>query len=209
MRYSLFPTPPRSRLAEARAAEAERIWRAEADRLRAADEALEEARREAAEQAAERAALEGTPTAGALAKARAAEAAAQEAKRAAEQARARATEREETERAKAAAAEAKLADIEGKLADIRLADPDLPSPLLVCRERVDLDPSTEVVKEQAKFTSTLDIPDGSRLAFVVDADVTYGLSRVYEARTAELNFDVGIFRDRDEAIKWLRQESDS
>ena len=90
-----------------------------------------------------------------------------------------------------------------------LADPDLPSPLLVCRESVDLDSPAEVVKEQAKFTSTLDIPDGSRLALVVDADVAYGLSRVYEARTAELDFDIGIFRDRDEAIKWLRQESDS
>ncbi|TDJ34423.1 MAG: hypothetical protein E2O61_10675 [Gammaproteobacteria bacterium] len=91
-----------------------------------------------------------------------------------------------------------------------LADPDLPSPLLVCRESVDLDSLTaEVIKDSAKFASTLDIPDGSRLAIVVDADVTYGLSRVYEARTAELDFDIGIFRDCDEAIKWLRQESDS
>ncbi len=91
-----------------------------------------------------------------------------------------------------------------------LADPNLPSPLLVCREGVDLVFLTaEVVKEQAKFTSTLDIPDGSRLALLVDADLVYGLSRVYEARTAELDFDIGIFRDRDEAIKWLRQESHS
>ncbi len=91
-----------------------------------------------------------------------------------------------------------------------LADPDLPSPLLVCRESVDLDSLTaEVVKEQAKFTSTLDIPDGSRLALVVDEDVAYGLSRVYEARTAELDFDIEIFRYRDDAIRWLRQESDS
>lgn len=90
-----------------------------------------------------------------------------------------------------------------------LADPDLPSPLLVCREGV-LDPLTaKVVKDSAKFASTLGIPDGSRLAIVVDSDVAYGLSRVYEARTAELDFDIGIFRDRDEAIKWLRQESDS
>ncbi len=56
----------------------------------------------------------------------------------------------------------------------------------------------------------MDVPDGTRLAIVVDADVTYGLSRVYEARTAELDFDIGIFRDRgDEAIKWLRQKPDS
>ncbi len=90
-----------------------------------------------------------------------------------------------------------------------LADPDLPSPLLVCREEVDLDYLTaEVVKGSAKFASTLNIPDGSRLALVVDSDVAYGMSRVYEARTAELGFDIGIFRDRDEAIKWLRQESD-
>ena len=91
-----------------------------------------------------------------------------------------------------------------------LADPDLPSPLLVCRESVDLDSLTaEMVKDSAKFTSTLDIPDGSRLAIVVDSDVAYGMSRVYEAWTAELNVDIRIFRDRDEAIKWLRQESDS
>ena len=91
-----------------------------------------------------------------------------------------------------------------------LADPDLPSPLLVCREGADSDSLTaEAVKDSAKFASTLDIPDGSRLALVVDADVAYGLSRVYEAWTAELNVDIGIFRDRDEAIKWLRQESDS
>ncbi len=91
-----------------------------------------------------------------------------------------------------------------------LADPDLPSPLLVCREGADSDSLTaEAVKDSAKFASTLDIPDGSRLALVVDADVAYGLSRVYEAWTAELNVDIGIFHDRDEAIKWLRQESDS
>ncbi len=90
-----------------------------------------------------------------------------------------------------------------------LADPDLPSPLLVCREEVDLDYLTaEVVKGSAKFASTLNIPDGSRLALVVDSDVAYGMSRVYEAWTAELNVEIGIFRDRDEAIKWLRQESD-
>ena len=53
-----------------------------------------------------------------------------------------------------------------------LADPDLPSPPLVCREGFDLDSLTaEVVKDTAKFTSTLDIPYGSRLAIVVDADV--------------------------------------
>ena len=91
-----------------------------------------------------------------------------------------------------------------------LSDPNLPSPLLVCRDSLGLvSPTLELTRGQVEFASTLDIPDGSRLAFVVDADVTYGLSRVYEARTAELNFDVGIFRDRDEAIKWLRQESDS
>ncbi len=91
-----------------------------------------------------------------------------------------------------------------------LGDPNLPSPLLVCREISGLVSSTpEVARSQAEFATMVDVPDGTRLALVVDADVTYGLSRVYEARTAELDFDIGIFRDRDEPIKRLRQESDS
>jgi len=54
-------------------------------------------------------------------------------------------------------------------------------------------------------SSTNSRPFGSKTALVVNNDVDYGMSRVYQALSiAEgLTWETGIFRSLDEAYKWL------
>ena len=44
--------------------------------------------------------------------------------------------------------------------------------------------------------------DGARRAFVVPQDVSYGLTRIFQALTNRRG-DVGVFRSYDEAKEWL------
>ncbi len=89
-----------------------------------------------------------------------------------------------------------------------LADPDLPTPLLICREVVDVGRTPNWSREQARVATSMDYPEGTRPAIVVGKDLHYGMARQYKSWADDPSFEVGIFRDRDEAIKWLRQESD-
>jgi len=45
-----------------------------------------------------------------------------------------------------------------------------------------------------------------RTAFVLDADVQYGLTRMYQTLVDELSIDVRLFRDFDEAVSWLKAQ---
>lgn len=45
-----------------------------------------------------------------------------------------------------------------------------------------------------------------RTAVVVDADLLYGLSRVYQALVSEFPIDIEIFRDVDRAVAWLESK---
>lgn len=44
---------------------------------------------------------------------------------------------------------------------------------------------------------------GGKLALVAGAPVTYGLSRMYEVFTESIEVEVRVFRDPDEAHRWL------
>ena len=85
-----------------------------------------------------------------------------------------------------------------------LADPNLPSPLLVCRDNRDLQNTTsETLREIAMFSNTIDVPEGSRLALLVVEQLAIGQARVYQAYTDNPKFEVSVFLKKDEAIQWL------
>ena len=44
---------------------------------------------------------------------------------------------------------------------------------------------------------------GSRRAIVVDKDVVFGLSRMYEALAHDVGTEIKVFRDMDAAHRWL------
>jgi hypothetical protein len=53
---------------------------------------------------------------------------------------------------------------------------------------------------------------GYRIAIVAPDDLTFGLSRMYEAQSAGLDREIRVFRDEKEALAWLaepRQQKDS
>lgn len=46
-----------------------------------------------------------------------------------------------------------------------------------------------------------------RSAFVVDADVQYGLTRMYQTLIDELSIEIELFRDFDEAVAWIKAKT--
>ena len=44
---------------------------------------------------------------------------------------------------------------------------------------------------------------GSRRAIVVDSDLVYGVSRIYQARADQVGSEVRVFREIDEALAWI------
>ena len=46
----------------------------------------------------------------------------------------------------------------------------------------------------------------ARMAIVAPHDLPYGLSRMYQILSDEAGAEVGVFRDRPEAERWLRDE---
>jgi hypothetical protein len=43
-------------------------------------------------------------------------------------------------------------------------------------------------------------------AHVADKDITFGLSRMWELMSAETQWDIMVFRDREKAEAWIRQK---
>ncbi len=88
-----------------------------------------------------------------------------------------------------------------------LSDPDLPSPVRVCRENDTFTvPTADEIRRIADLMESLDAPDGSRVALVAGGDLEYGVSRMYQAWADGADYRVAVFRDRDEAVAWLRGE---
>ena len=86
-----------------------------------------------------------------------------------------------------------------------LSDPDLPTPLRVCRDNRQHTPlAAEAVRDLAMFNQDLEVPDDSRLAIVVAQDVQFGVARMYQAWADQSDYAVEVFRDPDDAVAWLR-----
>jgi hypothetical protein len=49
------------------------------------------------------------------------------------------------------------------------------------------------------------VREGGRTAMVVPANIDYGIARAFQSYTADLSFETGVFRNMDEAIKWLAE----
>ena len=62
--------------------------------------------------------------------------------------------------------------------------------------------SAEELEEIASHASSADL-DPSRVAMLVSQDLSYGVSRMYEAYRKSSMTDVKVFRDEAEAIEWL------
>ncbi len=91
------------------------------------------------------------------------------------------------------------------------SDPDLPDPVRILRDsRNELDVSSSDVRQRIGFAETMPLPDQFRVAILVDREVTYGMSRMYQSlRPEELEskMEMKIFRNLDEAREWLMQPS--
>ncbi len=85
------------------------------------------------------------------------------------------------------------------------ADPDLPSPVLVCRDNRGAEASDlETVRALADLAASLDLPAGSKLAIVAASDLDFGMSRMYELLAGDAGFAISVFRQMSEALRWLR-----
>ncbi len=89
---------------------------------------------------------------------------------------------------------------------IWLADPDLPSPILICRDNRGVANATyEEMRWLAEFgMSVIDVPEGTREATVVSSASEYGMAKMYQTMVTAASFSFRIFSDPDEAIRWLR-----
>ena len=45
-----------------------------------------------------------------------------------------------------------------------------------------------------------------KTAMLVDQDLQYGMARMYESLTDDMPFEVGVFRDEQEAMAWLKED---
>ena len=68
--------------------------------------------------------------------------------------------------------------------------------------RASFDFSAEELEEIASHASTADIAP-ARVAMLVNQDLSFGVSRMYEAYRKSPITDVKVFREEDEAIDWL------
>ena len=50
---------------------------------------------------------------------------------------------------------------------------------------------------------------GYKVAMVADKDLYYGLSRMYQAYSGALPFELMVFRSLDDALGWVRQTADN
>jgi hypothetical protein len=90
-----------------------------------------------------------------------------------------------------------------------MSDPDLPSPILVCREHTgpgseSAFPSPESARAQAALVRTLDGGPDARLALVASEDLAYGMANIFRAWIESAKFETEIFATREEAVAWLR-----
>ena len=78
--------------------------------------------------------------------------------------------------------------------------------LLDYRNRVSV-ATTEQVKQFVEAAARLrEAFDGSRCAIVVSEDVAFGMARMYAALAEDSFIPMNVFRDPDEAARWLASE---
>jgi hypothetical protein len=68
--------------------------------------------------------------------------------------------------------------------------------------KASFDFNAEELEEIASHASTADL-DPSRVAMLVSKDLSYGVSRMYEAYRKNPVTDVKVFREESEALEWL------
>jgi len=68
--------------------------------------------------------------------------------------------------------------------------------------KASFDFSAEELEEIASYASTADL-DPSRVAMLVGQDLSFGVSRMYEAYRKSPMTDVNVFREEAEAVEWL------
>jgi hypothetical protein len=69
-------------------------------------------------------------------------------------------------------------------------------------------PSTEM-RRFADDLADLDQRFGRRVAVAADSDLTYGLFRMFGVFAVNAGVDVGVFRSRRDAERWLREMQES
>jgi len=69
------------------------------------------------------------------------------------------------------------------------------------------DLTTEELEEIADYAKIKFLPP-SKVAIVAPEDLSYGLSRIYEAVRKQENLQIDIFRTEQEALAWLRAQSE-
>ncbi|MBW2241509.1 MAG: hypothetical protein JRH01_05940 [Deltaproteobacteria bacterium] len=76
-------------------------------------------------------------------------------------------------------------------------------------ETVEITLPTEAVSDAAMFLRDEDQnAAGSRVAMVAKADAVFGMMRLFEAYRAHSGVLIRVFRNRDDALRWLAGEAD-
>ncbi|MBW2397174.1 MAG: hypothetical protein JRG95_23235 [Deltaproteobacteria bacterium] len=76
-------------------------------------------------------------------------------------------------------------------------------------ETVEITLPTEAVSDAARFLRDEDQnAAGSRVAMVAKADAVFGMMRLFEAYRAHSGVLIRVFRNRDDALRWLAGEAD-
>jgi hypothetical protein len=75
---------------------------------------------------------------------------------------------------------------------------------------VEISVPTEAVRLTAKSLSDDDEnAPGSRVAMVANADAVFGMLRLFRVHREHSDVAITVFRDRDEALRWLTGEPDN
>jgi hypothetical protein len=61
----------------------------------------------------------------------------------------------------------------------------------------------DIIKMAKYFLNSPDIPEVPKVAFVVSHDLAYGISRMFEAHAIHVPVKFEIFRNYDDAMKWV------
>jgi len=71
-------------------------------------------------------------------------------------------------------------------------------------DRAEIPVATETVRAVAGLLSREDVNrPGSRLALVAGNEAMFGMLRLFEAYREHSNVEICVFRDREEALRWL------
>ena len=77
------------------------------------------------------------------------------------------------------------------------------------RQATGQDPSGGGIQDLVSFVASIKDRRGTgyRVALVASGDLEYGFARMYEAYAEHLPFELMVFRDLDEARRWLNEKA--